>query len=98
MISLIPLTTGIGMRKQIQASGGLTYEFTDECISVSDSKAEVKEPWDVYQRGIETRHAYILVYAANTRAGRSIPRRAFETPEQETAFRGLLARKLNFEA
>jgi len=37
---------------------------------------------------------FLLIYAANKRTVQFVPKRAFESPEQEEAFRTLLQRKL----
>jgi YcxB-like protein len=73
-----------------------TYTFSDENIIVKDSYSELKQDWSNYQKVIDSKEYYILVLTLSKRAGRFVPRRAFESPDQEAAFRDLLKRKLNF--
>lgn len=74
-----------------------TFEFGEDTIVGKDEHTELKQDWGAFQGADETKEYYVLISAANKNAGRFIPRRAFESPEQEAAFRELLARKLNFK-
>lgn len=85
------------LRKSLEASGENVYEFTDDFVSIKDSTTELTQQWSVYSKAIATDDYYILTFTLNRIAGRFIPRRAFESSEQEAAFRELLARKLNFK-
>jgi hypothetical protein len=83
--------------KQMEAGGDVTYEFSDDHFLAKDSTGELKQQWSVYHSVIVTEDFYILIFTLNKIGGRFVPRRAFESPEQEAAFRELLARKLDFK-
>lgn len=73
------------------------YMFSEDSVIVMDAHSELKQDWTVYNEALATKNYYILILSMNKNAGRFLPRRAFESPEQDAALRDLLDRKLNFK-
>lgn len=67
-------------------------EFTDEGISFRTERIESRLDWSLYNSAMENERLYVLVYGKGMIT--VIPKRAFNAPAQETAFRSLIARKL----
>jgi hypothetical protein len=82
----------------INAGGEVTMEFSDGDIWFKNGMGELRHGWNSYRKAIATKEQYILMFTLAPQTCRFIPRRAFTSPDQETAFRDLLARKLNFKA
>lgn len=97
VILLIPLILAWRVSRQPMLQTQTTYEFGEDAIVVKDAHSELKQKWGNYHKALATRDYYLLVFTVNKGAVRFIPRRAFESQEQENAFRELLARKLNFK-
>lgn len=58
------------------------------------SLAESKPSWDAFRQVIETRADFLLCHATSKHMVQFVPKRAFESPEQEEAFRALVRSKL----
>jgi hypothetical protein len=82
------------VQKQEQFRSDTTWQVDDSQIVIKTSYAETKLDWDTFGQVMETRDDFLLVYASSKRMVQFVPKRAFESPEQEEAFRMLLQRKL----
>lgn len=71
-----------------------TWRFDEQGISAHTVHGDSTMDWGTLRRAVETRDYYLLVYAAGRSLFTVIPRRAFESPTHEKAFRDLLRRKI----
>ncbi|MFN8411661.1 MAG: YcxB family protein [Anaerolineales bacterium] len=69
---------------------GNSWSATKDGISVYSGTKEVKIKWDVFQDFLETKNYFLLIHSDNKQSFQIIPRRAFESAEQEKDFRQLL--------
>ncbi len=97
IFGVVPLLLVWRVSRQELLRSETTYQFSDEGIFAKDGDSELKQDWKYYQGVLATKGHYILRSAVNKNIGRFVPRRAFESPEQETAFRDLLKSKLKFK-
>lgn len=67
-------------------------EFTDEAIRFQTTQIDSKLSWNLYTGVIENERFYVLLYGKGMIS--VIPKRAFTTRIQETAFREMLWRNL----
>jgi hypothetical protein len=74
-----------------------TFTFAENVITSKSRYASSKAEWETFKRAIETKEYYLLIYVTNPGRYQFIPKEAFETDEQEEAFRELLSRKLGFK-
>jgi hypothetical protein len=89
------------LRKQSQSQERLrletTYEFDEDQIVITDRYTVRRSDWGNFQSVFETKNLYVFVFTTNKSYGQFIAKRAFETEEQEEAFRELIGRKLGFK-
>lgn len=91
---LQPYRTKRHVSKTEQLRRETSMEFGDSQIVITTGEAETKMGWDTFRQVIETRTDYLLCYATYKHMVHFVPKRAFETPEHELAFRRLVLRKL----
>ena len=82
------------VQKQEQFRSETTWQVDDSQSVIQNAQSEIRLGWDNFCQAMETRTDFHLVYAANKRQIQFVPKRAFESPEQEVAFRTLLHSKL----
>ncbi|HEY6189679.1 MAG TPA: YcxB family protein [Pyrinomonadaceae bacterium] len=69
-------------------------EFTDDAIRFQTEKIDSRLSWSLYSNVLENDRFYVLLYGKGMMS--VIPKRAFTSHEQETAFRNLLRRKFGY--
>lgn len=69
---------------------GMTVTFTDEHITVQSKLVESKHSWKLYTDVLEGESCYALIYGKDIRMAAMIPKRAFKSRKQHTAFRELI--------
>lgn len=69
---------------------GVTFTFTDEFISARGKLMESRADWRLYTDAFEDERMYLLVYGQDLGTLTPIPKRAFQSREQEQAFRALV--------
>jgi hypothetical protein len=69
--------------------------FSDEGVKVKTSQIDSKLAWSLYTKVVEGSDMYLLVYGkADTRMMTAVPKRAFNSPDQEKQFRELVVRHI----
>lgn len=71
-----------------------TWRLTDSGVSIGTEDASSTLSWKSFSQTVESGHFYYL-YLSN-RVPLIIPKRVFESKEQEITFRNLVKRKANF--
>lgn len=64
----------------------------DEGVMMKDEFSEWKTDWGSFKKVLETKDYFLLILATNN-MGQPLPKRAFESSDQEIAFRKLLNTK-----
>jgi hypothetical protein len=72
-----------------------TLTFADEGVGFKTSNIDAKVAWSLYTKFIENKSFYLLVYGKEPASVTVIPKRVFESSEQEDAFRMLLKEHIN---
>ncbi|HRQ22011.1 MAG TPA: YcxB family protein [Anaerolineales bacterium] len=80
--------------KQPQLLQTVVYEMDNEQILSVSQLAESKLNWNIFNKVFEADEYYFLIYVVNKSMYQFIPKRAFESPEQEKYARILFERKL----
>lgn len=70
------------------------WRFTDDDIAVRDMYAQTTLDWGTFRRVIETRTHFLLLHTLNKNMFHILPKRAFESIEQQRAFRAFLAQHI----
>lgn len=95
---LIFVVPSFQLGRRIQKNKRLTTETVwivdDQTIVIKNAHSESKMDWGTFQRVIQLKDYYLLGYSTNKAMAQILPRRAFESSEQETAFRKLLEQKI----
>jgi hypothetical protein len=89
-----PYLTGRKVQKHERLREEMTYYLDDHEVRIIGEKSELKLDWGAYRNTIEVKHHYLLVHRVNKQMFQFIPRRAFESEEQEAAFRRLVEQHL----
>lgn len=71
-----------------------TWHVSDQQIIIKTDFSELKLQWDVFRRVLEIREHFLLLYAVNRGLIEVVPKRAFDSPENLTAFRNQLLDKI----
>ena len=79
-------------RRNRRLSALQSYLFSDSDIRITMLDSESRVQWSYFGQVEETRHLY--AFRHQRRCVNPIPKRAFVTPADETAFRELIARKM----
>ena len=91
---LMPAALAQQMQNDRQLSAETTCQVNDQGVTLKNQFTETKYNWDIFKRAVETESHYLLYYSMNRRMIQILPKRAFESSEQEAAFRELLTRKI----
>ncbi len=89
-----PVRLGRRVQKNERLTCETFWQVGDDQILIKDRFAEAKLDWGTFQRVIETKSYYLLIYAVNSRAFQFVPKRAFESQERQAAFRELVKRNI----
>jgi hypothetical protein len=65
----------------------ITWVMDDYHLHIAYVQMKSEVEWAVFDKAVETKQYYLLIHAMNKRAFQFIPKRAFESPEQEASFR-----------
>jgi hypothetical protein len=93
LLLINPWLVGRQVPKNERLSSEITWEVDEDEIRVSNKFMQSKFDWGTFHSAIETRTHYLLILSSNKRMYQVLPKRAFETPAQEAAFRTLLKTK-----
>lgn len=86
-----PMIVGNMVRKNERLRAPVAWEMSDENIVIrSGDFAETKQDWGMFREAAALKDYYLLGYIINKRAYQFIPKRAFESPEHEAAFRAMV--------
>ena len=91
---IFPNNVGTNVEKNERLSSPVEYEVNDDQILIKTHFAESKMDWGTFARVIESKEHFLLVQSASKNMFHIIPKRAFSSPEDEKAFRDLLASKI----
>jgi hypothetical protein len=91
---LAPMLLGRRVRRNERLRAEMFWQVNDEHILVKNKFAETKFDWGTFHKVLETKRYYLFIYSVNKRMFQIVPKRAFESSEQETAFRDLLKRNI----
>jgi hypothetical protein len=94
LIFVIPRIQAGQMSKHERTLGEQKWMMDDERIYVQSWLSESKVDWGTFRRMIDTKLYYLTLYTVNRNLFHIIPKRAFESPEHEAAFRALVERHL----
>ena len=66
--------------------------FSPECIHFNTAHIDSRLQWDLYSRALVDRHSYVLYHG--TRSFTVIPKRTFQSSEQQETFEKLLTERI----
>jgi hypothetical protein len=89
-----PLMIANKIEKDERLHSSVQYEVTDEQLLFRNQFAETKLDWGSFQKFIETKDLFLIVYTVNKNMFQIIPKRAFTSSEDEQSFRNLLNQKI----
>jgi hypothetical protein len=89
-----PMTAASKLEKNERLSSPVQYEVNDEQIMFKNQFAETKLDWGSFQKVIESKDIFLLVYTTNKNMFQIIPKRAFASTDDEQAFKNLLNTKI----
>ncbi|MHB1413838.1 MAG: YcxB family protein [Chloroflexota bacterium] len=67
--------------------------FSEDGLRLKTERLDQEMPWNRYKRVLVSKTSYLLIYGPDQFT--VIPKRAFRSPEQDTAFQDLLDRKVS---
>ena len=82
------------VEREEQLRSEMIWEVDDTQVVITTSLAAAKMDWQVFRQVLETKTDFLLCMAASKHMVRFVPKRAFDSPEQEEAFRALVRSKL----
>lgn len=88
-----PLRAVWRLRKDASSRTKITWSMNDEHIVITTKYGESKITWEVFQGVEDAKDHYLMCLIGSGRKYQIIPKRAFESPEQENAFRELVVEK-----
>jgi hypothetical protein len=71
----------------------VNYEAYEDHILIRNKFGESKMDWGTFQKYIDTKDLFLLIYSTNKNMFQLIPKRAFSSEEDEESFRKLLISK-----
>jgi YcxB-like protein len=86
----LPLLTGRRFRKNERMHSETFWELNDDRVIIKNKFVETKTDWGSFKAVIEIKNHYLFMATAFI----FLPKRVFESPEQETAFRNLVSRNV----
>ena len=98
ILFFIPMLNRMEIRNQYQSNEQLSNQVSwcldDDQIITKTKISEIRLTWSVYSKAIESGPYYLLLHSGNKRALSFLPKRSFQSPEQEIEFRKLVERKI----
>lgn len=82
------------LRSDKEALSPVTWHMDDTQIITTTETGEIKPDWEQYSRAVEFGSYYMLFGSKNQRSCSVIPKRAFDSEQQEKDFRALIEQKL----
>ncbi len=89
-----PLKVANGVEKDKILSSPVQYQATDEGLVIVNQFSENKLTWENFQRVIDSKEVFLLIYSTNKNMFQMIPKRAFSSIEDELAFKNLAYQKI----
>ncbi len=87
-----PNRLGRQARKYEIYTSEVSWLITERGVLIKNREEEIDLPWEDFIRAREITDHYLLFQKSNPRIFQFLPKRVFESPEQEEAFRDLLRR------
>ena len=94
LLLVMPFMAHLQMRWNERSLCETIWQITGDRISITNTFGEATFDWGTFRRVFETRDYYLFSYTANRNLFQILPKRAFVSAEQATAFRKLVERKL----
>ena len=88
-----PLRLANRVKKDPRLSSPVQYEVSEEQIIIKNQFSETKTDWGTFQRFVESKDVFLLIYTVNKNMFQLVPKRAFASSEEVDAFRKLLVAK-----
>jgi hypothetical protein len=82
-----PYLAGQQIKKYEDKIGQTTCVVDDDHVQVNSLQTKNEMKWTFFSKAMESKRYYFLVHAMNKRMFHFIPKRAFESPQQEADFR-----------
>ena len=92
-IFISPVLSGNKVKRDERLSAETEWQVDEKRITTKNKFAETNVDWSYYSQVYETKEHYLLIFSANQNMFQFIPKRAFTSVEQTTAFRKLLEEK-----
>ena len=87
---IAPLAAANKIEQDKSWSAGRSWSVTTEKITVYSGAKEAEIKWDAFQGFLDTKDYFLLLHSDNRQSFQIVPKRAFESVEQENGFRRLL--------
>jgi hypothetical protein len=87
LLILGPYLAGQKFKKYQDRVGQVTWVIDDNRVKIDSSQMKSETDWQVFSKAMETKGYYFLIYTMNKRVFQFVPKRAFESPQQEADFR-----------
>ncbi len=84
---LRPYLAGQQIKKHEDKLKQITWVMDDYHLHVASVQTKSEVEWAIFHKAMETKQYYLLVHAMNKHMFQFVPKRAFESPEQEAIFR-----------
>ncbi len=98
MVVFIQFATPIQLRQRAARDKSLTaamvWTVTEDDIEIAHMGGQFKVPWKTFGGFVDGPEYFLLLAAKNRGTFQILPKRAFATPEDQTAFRELLLKHL----
>ena len=98
ILFFVPMLNRMEIRSQYESNEQLTNQVSwcldDDQIITKTKISEMRLDWSVYSKVIEFGPYYLLLQSGNKRSLSFLPKRSFESPDQEMEFRKLVERKI----
>jgi hypothetical protein len=87
VLFLRPYLTGRQIKKHEDKFKQITWVMDDDHLHIASVQTKSEMEWAVFGKVVEIKQYYLLAYAMNKHAFQFVPKRAFESSEQEAIFR-----------
>jgi ABC-type transport system involved in cytochrome bd biosynthesis fused ATPase/permease subunit len=94
LLVLVPLNFAQRAKKDERLTSKTTWIVSDDQIIVKNDYADSKTSWDAFQKVIEARAYYLFFYQGKKNQFQMLPKRAFNTVDQELAFQKMVSKKV----
>ncbi|MCB2210198.1 YcxB family protein [bacterium] len=88
---LIPMQLGRSFKSNdlLREERVLVFDESGVTMTLADRRSDMV--WDKFEKLMDSKSLYMMIYKADQRLYPFVPKRAFETPELEAAFRQLFS-------